>query len=145
MTMGFDGAVSLNQLAKQIHAWARSNGFYDEGYLRDFDGHIALVHSEASEALEEWRRGYQINEHVIEEPNGMRHSFGNFPGSDDRDNYGIELENGCKPVGIPIEIADIIIRALDICAANNIDIESAIKYKMYYNAKRPYRNGNKRS
>ena len=48
-----------------------------------------------------------------------------------------------KPVGIPSELADIIIRVLDIAAMCGIDIQQAVENKMKYNATRPYRHGGK--
>lgn len=50
-----------------------------------------------------------------------------------------------KPEGIPSEMADIIIRVLDICADREIDIATAIADKMAYNETRAYRHGGKRS
>ena|SRR5690349_5610647 len=109
---------SFNDLAAFIYRWSTGNGFYDEGFVRDFDGHIALIHSEASEALEEWREGHDFKEIYYKET---------------------------KPEGIPIELADIIIRVLDVCAHHDIDIEEAVWKKMAYNLNRSYRNGGKRS
>jgi hypothetical protein len=77
---------------------------------------IALMHSELSEALECFRSGDMV-------------SFNH---------------NG-KPEGFPIEIADTIIRILDLCAAMGIDIDAAVKEKMDYNKTRPYRHGGKRA
>jgi NTP pyrophosphatase (non-canonical NTP hydrolase) len=45
---------------------------------------------------------------------------------------------------VPVELADCLIRILDICAAYDIDIESVISVKMKYNAMREYRHGGKR-
>jgi NTP pyrophosphatase (non-canonical NTP hydrolase) len=51
----------------------------------------------------------------------------------------------CKPEGIPSELADAIIRILDIAAFHGIDIAHAVADKMAYNETRPYRHGNKLS
>jgi len=50
-----------------------------------------------------------------------------------------------KPEGIPSELADIIIRVLDICGFHGIDIAHALADKMAYNETRQYRHGGKRS
>ena len=50
----------------------------------------------------------------------------------------------CKPVGVPSEMADALIRILDICAAWGIDIEEAVKLKREYNATRGHMNGGKK-
>lgn len=53
-------------------------------------------------------------------------------------------EHGIEPLTCAEEeLADILIRTLDTCAAFNIDIGRAVKAKMAYNRTRPYRNGNK--
>jgi len=81
---------------------------------------IALIHSEASEALEEYRKNGESE---------------NFP-------YGEIMANG-KPVGFASELADIVIRVLDLAGALDINLEGAIAQKMAYNKTRPYRHGGK--
>ena len=46
-----------------------------------------------------------------------------------------------KPLGIPIELADAIIRILDYCAKEGIDIEEALRIKHEYNKLRSYWHG----
>jgi len=50
-----------------------------------------------------------------------------------------------KPIGIPSELADIIIRVLDICGAYGVDIDAAVESKMEFNETREVRHGGKRS
>jgi NTP pyrophosphatase (non-canonical NTP hydrolase) len=50
-----------------------------------------------------------------------------------------------KPEGIPSELADVIIRVLDMCGALGIDIAAALADKMAFNETRPYRHGGKLS
>lgn len=48
-----------------------------------------------------------------------------------------------KPVGFPIELADVIIRIADFCGLHGIDLEEAIRFKMTYNKTRSHRHGGK--
>ena len=43
--------------------------------------------------------------------------------------------------GVEVELADCIIRILDYCGRNNIDISGAIDEKLEYNKSRPYKHG----
>lgn len=103
----------LNELAKEIHENAVAHGWWDDP--RSFGEIVALCHSELSEALEEYR---------AERPSVW---------------YGM----GGKPEGIAVEMADCIIRILDWCGKEDIDIDSVIREKNEYNKTRPYRHGGK--
>ena len=114
---------SINVLAKKIHENAVEHGWYDEE--RSFGEIIALCHSELSEALEEHRNGKDVNEIYYNGNNNL-------------------ISNIRKPEGIPVELADCIIRILDYCAYKNIDIDEAIELKHEYNKTRPYKHGGKK-
>ena len=47
------------------------------------------------------------------------------------------------PEGIAVEMADCIIRILDWCGKEGIDIEAILEEKHAYNKTRPYRHGGK--
>lgn len=112
---------NINDIAEYIHNIARSKGWYVEQYK--FGEFISLVHSELSEALEIYRDHHEYNEIF----------YSNNP----------ETPNIQKPEGIPIELADTIIRILDFCFAYKIDIVEAILTKSEYNMTRPYLHGGK--
>lgn len=113
--------ISLNEWAKQIHAVAIEKGWWEDE--RSFGEIIALCHSELSEALEEDRNGKPMV-------------------------YGCCIHETCKhnykPEGVAVELADCIIRILDYCGKENIDIESVMQLKMEFNKNRPYKHGDKK-
>lgn len=84
----------LNKLAKEIHKTACEKGWWD-GDGKEFGEIIALIHSELSEALEEHRNGFGLTEIYYKKD---------------------------KPEGIPIELADAIIRMLDYCGKMGLDL-----------------------
>lgn len=128
----------LNKLRDEIHANAVAHGWWQDE--RPFGEIIALCHSELSGALEEYRNGHKPTEI--------------YYGDCDYSKCQLTFEecyrqlktkscNLIKPEGIPIELADCIIRILDYCGKEGIDIEEAIRSKHEYNKSRPYRHGNK--
>lgn len=109
----------FKELQKEIHKIAKSKGWYKKkptvGEL------IALCHSELSEALEEYRKFGEIYLSVITKDS---------------------LQDN-KPCGFSIELADCVIRILDMCEYLELDIARAIRMKIEYNKTRSYRHGNK--
>ena len=116
--------MNLNHLRDEVFNLAREKGWYEgRDEVPDaiwIGAKLALIHSEVSEALEEVRTlncGHALWE-IYYGPND-------------------------KPEGLPVELADIIIRTLDLCGALGIDIERAVHEKHAYNATRPHRHGGK--
>lgn len=116
----------LNTLRDEIYKNAVKKGWWDEE--RSFGDFIALCHSELSEALEEYRNG----------------NVGIYYKAPDGSTSDVQEGEHQKPEGIPIELADVIIRILDFCGREGIDIAEAITIKNAYNKTRPYRHGGKR-
>ena len=103
----------------RAHSRSIQAGFYDDDPPKDFE-HIAarvmLAVCELSEAIEELR---------------------NKPSSYDETYLG----EGGKPEGFPIELADAVIRILDLCGWLEIDLATAMAVKHAFNATRPPRHG----
>ncbi len=106
----------INDLVKRAHDNSVKHGFWEED--KNLGEVIALMHTELSEAFEEYRNGKKANETYY--------------------------ENGTKPCWIPSELADVVIRIFDFCGGNDIDLEKIILEKMEYNETRPYKHGQKK-
>jgi NTP pyrophosphatase (non-canonical NTP hydrolase) len=117
---------NIKTLIEEAHTTACEKGWHDQE--RDFAGLLALIHSEISEALEEYRNGHGFNDIYYHQSMSMM----------------IDSKQPRKPEGIPVELADVCIRIFDLCGHYGIDLEKAIELKMNYNKGREFRHGNKR-
>lgn len=108
--------MSLNDLAKKIHDNAAAYGFYNSGLT--FSNIISLCHSELSEALEEYRNNKPMV-YFIDCESGEE--------SEDFVHYEDE-----KPEGVAVEMIDCLIRILDWCSANKVDVDNIIRLKCEY-------------
>lgn len=107
----------------------RANGWVTND--RSFGDDIALIHSEASEAYEEYRAGHK--------PGDRYYSDDTFTTTNARNADGVLR----KPEGVPSELADVIIRVLDTCYRNDIDIDAVLAEKLEHNRTRGHRHGGK--
>jgi hypothetical protein len=176
---------SLNDLRDEARNTAVEHGFKDATPLEE----IALMHTELSEAIEDIRRGMQLNEFEYAHKGKVDDIYESGPlreavsgavdrlektlielsdltitgrhdlranekfGQAGRDLAAIralaetkrrldnEMLNQAKPIGVPSEMADVIIRVLDFCGKHDIDIERAVNEKMAYNKTRPFKHG----
>jgi hypothetical protein len=115
--MGLD----INKLIKEAHETAVEKGWWDTP--NDFETQIANIHAELSEAWEDYRNNRELNEIYFE--------------CQAVDGYDWCLNPKCeekhcqyaKPCGIPVELADTIIRIGDTLGNMNVNPdESTITY-----------------
>lgn len=125
--------MGLRSLQARAHTMAVEKGWYD-GPAPEPGVRLMLMVTELAEAFEEIRNGHRVDE-----------VYYNAPGLSLRGNgtYAPAGAPVAKPEGVPVELADVIIRILDFCGANDIDLEAAVYEKMAYNGTRPYRHGGK--
>lgn len=107
--------MTLSELQKSVYEWAKEKGWATaEHPAAPVPEQVALICSEACEALESWRN---------HEP--------------------VSFTKDGKPEGIGPEYADIIIRIANYAEGMGIDLEYEIARKMEFNKTRPYRHGGK--
>lgn len=153
----------LNDIAGEIHLTAVEKGWWDEE--RSVAEMLANVHAEVSEAWEDWRIGREEMTFSIradeyprdfdEEVGSAFRTFINWASAAQNGDEVGELPSGtmatlvnagvAEPIGMEVEIADIIIRCLDILAARGCDVDKVVRTKMNYNKTRARRHGGKRA
>src|SRR5688572_6042931 len=97
--------IDLQQLMAEAYATECKSGFRDKP--KDLAVDIALMHSELSEALEDYRRAGDYNFALREI--GYQHT-----------------ESGKKPVGVASEFADVIILIAATCRHHGIPLVQAV-------------------
>jgi len=113
---------NIVEISKKAYANALAKGFHsnEDGTLkeRNMGESIALIHSEASEALEEIRKNPDPFHRYLREKDG-------------------------KPEGFLVELADIIIRIGDLVGSfeGEGELAKAIYEKMEFNKTRPHMHG----
>jgi hypothetical protein len=119
--------LTVDELVKTAFRIARDHGFWDvQRALRMAElpemaipEKLALIHSEVSEALEDYR----------------------LVGEDEIALRTVTLREDGKPLGFAQELGDIVIRVADLCGRLGIDLEDVLLVKMAYNDKRPCMHG----
>lgn len=126
---------TLNELRDEIHENAKNKGFWDSP--RETGTLLMLCVSELAEAMEADRVGKHSDTTGIDELIKAGYTWDDSPVS-----YESYFERDVKDT-FEDELADDIIRILDICGARSIDIEKHIEMKMKYNQTRERMHGKK--
>lgn len=113
----------FRRMEEEVFRLNSSKGWFDEE--RTVGDMVALLHAEVSEILEAYR------------------DYGMKDGTKPPYRAGMDpnTERPAKPEGVAVEMADVLIRLLDMAKRWDIDIVSAFDEKMKYNWTRPYRHG----
>jgi hypothetical protein len=151
--------ITIDGLQKEIFSWAIEKGWwplagetqaeYAHGSHRamvnlsavNIPEKFCLMHEEISEALGDYRDGRAANEYYYENEHHAPFTVQEY--------IILQAEHegrlNFKPCGIPVELADCIIRILDFAEAHGIDMEHALRLKQDYNKTRAYRHGGKKA
>lgn len=111
-----DEQKSICQWQKEIHQNAIDHGWWDNP--RTPGELLMLVVSEVSEAFEEVRNNHAMTETYYSEKGKME--------------------------GVPSELADVVIRVMDLAEYYGIDLEKTIAEKHAFNKTRPFKHGGKK-
>lgn len=122
----------FNELAKKINRGVRTKGFWDSmdaslDALRDHANEYGYTQNTVKATKDAFiaQKLALIQSECSEALEAMR-----------KNNYGIGKKDSFED-----EIADTIIRLLDLCGELNIDIDAQIDWKMGYNAQREAKHG----
>lgn len=132
--------MNINELAKEVHENAVAHGWWEKPPT--LPEALCLIHAELSEALEEYREGNPL----IYGTCALAAEDCKFSGVCDRvgrPGEGEGIDGPCKPEGIAVELADVILRTLDLMAALGVDVDAVVMAKHKYDLGREYRHGDK--
>lgn len=99
-----------------VHENSKAHGFWSDPDNQNIPTKLMLIVSEIGEAMEEFRDG---NVHLI------------------------DLEANNKPIGFTSELADAVIRIMDLAEWLGLPLETMMEEKHEYNKTRPYKHGKK--
>jgi hypothetical protein len=141
----------IDDLQRSIMKWAEEKGWNQGLDERSFGDWCTLINSEIIEAYEDYRDHRALNEIYYEldgDTSGKKYTreeAGQIANQFWRDQSPRPSEAPIfKPCGIPIEMADAVIRILHIAEFANFNLYNCIEEKMRYNQIRAHRHGGKK-
>ena len=132
----------LNESSKIIHEGNVKRGFYEGAFdkdgfpIKNIGELLMLVVSELGEALEADRKNRQANIDAFEDKIDVMTHHDISQEQSFIDSFKAHIKDTFQD-----EIADSIIRLLDLCGYFEIDIDRHINLKLAYNSTRPYKHG----
>ena len=128
--------ININEQCEKQHKMMLDKGFESKDFARD----LMLIVSELSEALEADRRGKDANKLPLPIEKSLLCRIGD---SDfDEGTWKSYFESYVKDT-IQDEIADALLRIMDLCGRYDIDIDTHVAIKSYYNSLRKPKHGKK--
>lgn len=124
--------IMFNELAKKINRNVRTKGFWDS-----MDSSLDVLRDHADEYGDTQNIRKATKDAFIAQKLALVQSeCGEALEAMRKNNYGIGKKDSFED-----EIADTIIRLLDLCGELNIDIDKQIEWKMSYNSQREAKHG----
>lgn len=123
--------MNINEIAKEIHQNNVEKGFWDDKETKNVGEVLMLCVSELSEALEAHRNGKRANLEAFNRDIV-------FASLDDEQAMVESFKKNVKD-SFEDEIADTMIRLMDISQGFDFDLEKHIQLKLAYNKTRPYK------
>lgn len=108
--------MTIREWQKMVHFNNKNHGFHEGPEAGNMDRKLLLAVGEIVEAQNELRDGHSYTEIYTNAPSP-------------------------KPEGFGIEIADAVIRLMDVCEEAGVDLQACMEEKHDYNLTRPFRHG----
>lgn len=138
-------ARTIKGLTKSAYANAVAKGFHDDDESVTIAHRLQLIMGEVNEAFEEIRAGHTVQDVYYTYSIEMFH----VPLKGLRDGEVVTLTGETpeslnlvgKPEGFGVELADTLIRILDVAGTYGLDLEQLVLDKMKFNSTREHKHG----
>ena len=126
--------ININEQCKQQHERMLEKGFDSKDFARD----LMLIVSELSEALEADRRGKDANKLPAHPEKLLLDNIGRIEDEKWKQYFELYIKDTIQD-----DIADALLRIMDLCGRYKIDIDTHVAIKSYYNSLREHKHGKK--